>query len=264
MAADTLHTYHKDYVDRLLTATENDSIFDSSISAIQSVIELVEPQYAIEQLRNTNLYSPVYLFVFIVLSLIIVIKYFYAEYYNIVIPSTISMKAYMQNLHLKKVFPFVPNVLMYSIRILGVAIILNAICSVVCANSNTSMLQILAAVAIFMVAQNVVEYILNTLVLEKEVYVDHFFQKQMVQVIAIILAVPAVIYIVKHTDSFSIYFIYFIGFLFVLQYLILGWRWTLLLKNQRPYQFLYYFIYFCSLKIIPVLVIVRWVYNSVY
>ncbi len=244
-----------------MTDISNDSLWRQNIGVISSVAECNKAQNAIESYRTTIPFSLVYLIVLIMLTLAIIIKYFYSDYYMVVIPSALSMKVYAQNLHLKKVIPFIPNLLMYVIRVLGITMIVEVLLRVFFPEFHLPLGYKFMGVLGFLGILNIAEYILNKLVYEGDTYVMHFYQKQIIQVIVMIIAIPMVLYILKEPTNITIYFVYTLIITLISQYLILAWRWMILLKLQKPYQLLYYFIYFCTLKLIPILIIARWVSN---
>lgn len=259
-----MHAYDNSYLEAILKNQNNDSLWSSIRYEIESVNKGHNAQNAMQALRQPMDYSPIYILVFVLLLLVILIKYFYGDYYEIIIPSALSMKAYLQNMHLKKVVPFMPNFMMYLIRILGVTIVAYLLLNSFFPSFAFPLIKLLAAVAIFLVTQNFLEYLLNTMVLESEVYVAHFYERQILQAIFFVFSVPFFLLAIRQEGKLINYFLYYLLAVFVLQYMVLGWRWLKLLRIQKTYQLLYYFIYFCCLKLIPILIIVKWVLNNEY
>jgi hypothetical protein len=257
-AVESKLSYNPKYIDSVLTNSSNDSLYSYSISAVEFKNKNNSIANAIE-IPRTNRHLPFdYLAILLLLITTLIVKFFYYNYFIAALPSFISLKAYQQNYFLKKIDLIVPNIWVFLLRILGWALIIHQAIFYYNNQKVIGIAWIVLFCLIFFLSKILLESFINYLSGNFNLYRIHFFQKQIIQSVVLIICLPLILALLQNHSYYNKYLFITLLIIIILQSLYVYIRWLQLLKIESPYKILHFFIYFCAVKILPLLLISKW------
>lgn len=261
--------YNPHYLDSMSISKGEKVVLDSIRIKIDPFLSQPKTiKYDLQPTRNAKLYSinDIVFLLFLLLGFFVVlVRSFYPEFFLSTREGLSNPNLFNQRMRDKSLvqLPVLLSILIFKTIIfsLGVSLLFILFNKLLENQLIVIFGKVLTAFAVYGFSKLILEYIVAKVSKLEGVFVFHFVQTQMIMGIVSILLLPVLLYYFFSGKGDTTIFIYLFSGLYILGQLfnILRFLLTDIIKELK-FKF-YFFIYLCTLKILPIMILGKYLYD---
>lgn len=221
------------------------------------------------QKQKSLLNNNMYLYVFsIIIALLLLMRLLLDDFFVSLIEGTFSIKKFYLFFQSKKYDSLLAIIFTYLLNLICISFI-TYVGLVYYLNRNFNefdilfLLKILALITLFFVVKNIIEFIFNWVINTLHIFKAFFLQNLFVELIGSILLLILLLIFIYNQSLSTVFFSTSILFFAIVYVVFNTIRSYQLIGNVRiPYK-LHFFLYICAFKILPLLLMVKYILNNV-
>ncbi len=258
--------YNPAYIDSVLETTVTNTFLSESIEQISATGISKEPYWDIQSVKEKNTANSLYVVLPLVILMILLIKLFSKDFYSSILAGMLNVRFFQLNYKNKKYRSFISLLIQFFLKSLFLAFVSLYLISVYTKSAGYLDLKYFLWMSVFILALLTAVYA-GEYIVQKTIGLGDFFKVYFLQYnlittwscLPIVLTV-FVLYLNQIYLSFSI--LTAIVTVPLLLFSLIGLIRSLILLNKSLNNNLFYFfMYLCTFKIIPYLLILKLVFN---
>lgn len=253
------------YVDSLLLHKVDTSSWNQ-LTASQDIHRPPSANLLIQQTKLANRSPMILLFVAGLFLIMLILKLIFADFAQAMLEGVLQLKKFMVHFKSNKYDTLLAVLFVYVLKILLLSFIIYMLIQQYRHDDFTSFnlslyLFIASRLLLFFIIKNILEYIFNSVISTEEVFRSFFLQTMFAEFFVNTAIVVLLLIYIYNTE---ISFMFFRGvivsalMLFVVFNIIRSYQ---LMYNIRLNYWLHFFLYICAFKIIPILLLSRYILN---
>lgn len=254
------------YVDSLLKAAPNSYYLDSTTKNFSAERILPTPDWDIQHLKKPQHVNAIYWGTLIILLLLGLIKLGYQNFFYSSLSSIANSKVFQLYFRTKKLAGFIPLFFFFLIKILTLSLLSMKLASLFTGNSIFVSARFFAfssgLICGFYMLRYFMEYVVNLILGTSQIFRQYLVEYTLITTWLWLLIVPVILVfsgafsdVNKQTVPLFFMIILFAGSGYA------HLRSMAITGTKNIAFFLHFFIYFCTFKILPYLVIAKWLSN---